>query len=312
MRMVSPERRMALLVPVVCLLLAGGVMSGLLQSSAQAADYAAIERGRYLVNTILACGNCHTPKDADGNPLPNRELAGGGLAFDLPPFAGAASNITPDAETGIGGWNDEEIKLALTQGERPDHGRLANKPLGLPMWVAFYKALIPADLDDVVAYLRSIPPVHNAIPVPTYRGKAGRQRYPDAERGFKANELRDPVRRGAYLVTIGHCMECHTPSKDGAMQYDEALGAGGRPYLPTMVKGFPQDWSGTISRNLTSDPDAGLGRWSDSEIKRAIAEGIGRDGRKLMPPMGFRWYAGLSGADLDAIVAWLRTLPPKH
>lgn len=305
-------RQVTLSVLGACLPLFCGLTLALLCRPAAAADNAVIERGRYLANTILACGNCHTPKDARGNPIANRELAGGGLTFNLPPFAGMASNITPDMETGIGAWSDQEIRAAISQGERPNHGRLAGKPLGLPMWVNFYKALLPTDLDAVVAYLRSIPPVRNEIPPPTYRVPVHRERYPDAERGFNERDMQDPVRRGAYLVTVGHCMECHTPIKNGATLYEEAFGAGGRPYLPGMVKGYPEDWPGTVSRNLTADPEVGLGRWSDSEIKRAISDGIGRDGRKLMPPMGFHWYSGLNTGDLDAIVAWLRTLPPKH
>jgi hypothetical protein len=55
---------------------------------------------------------------------------------------------------------------------------------------------------------------------------------------------------------------------------------------------------------------AGLGGWTDDQIKRAIAHGISRDGRKLQPPMPFAYYAKLSPFDLDAIVAYLRTLPP--
>lgn len=270
-----------------------------------------VERGRYLVDTILACGNCHTPKDAEGRPVAAKALSGGGIALDLPPFAGTASNITPDLETGIGRWSDDEIRQAITRGERPAHGRLAGQPLGLPMWVNFYKALLPADLDAVVAYLRTVAPVRNDIPPPSRSAPVKREPYPDAEGGFTEREMQNPVRRGAYLVTIGHCMECHTPIQQGETQYGTQLGAGGRNFTPAMIKGLPRDWKGVVSSNLTSHPDAGLGRWTDPEIKRAIAQGIGRNGRKLQPPMAFDWYRGLSDADLDAIVAWLRTLPAK-
>ncbi|MGZ5276396.1 MAG: c-type cytochrome, partial [Caldimonas sp.] len=89
-----------------------------------------------------------------------------------------------------------------------------------------------------------------------------------------------------------------------------ALGAGGRPFLPSFVKGLPEGWQGSVSRNLTSHPDLGLGAWSNAEIKRAITQGVGRDGRRLQEPMAFAWYAGIRDEDLDAIVAYLRTLPP--
>jgi hypothetical protein len=79
-----------------------------------------------------------------------------------------------------------------------------------------------------------------------------------------------------------------------------------------MVKGFPPDWPGSVARNIGSDASAGIGGWTDLEIKRAIAQGISRDGRALSPPMAFSWYAGLSNEDLDALVAWLRTVAPKE
>ena len=81
-------------------LVAGALAGATTLAGAQAS--APLERGRYLVTTILACGNCHTPKDAEGRAIPGRELAGGGVGFDIPPYAGVAANITPDRETGIG------------------------------------------------------------------------------------------------------------------------------------------------------------------------------------------------------------------
>jgi len=278
--------------------------------AAVAAADATLERGRYLVTTIMACGNCHTPKDAQGYAIGAQELAGGGVGFDIPPFEGVAANITPDRETGIGTWSDDEIKRAITHGERPAHGALAGKPLAPPMAANFFKAILPADLDAIVAYLRSVPAVRHALPAPVYRGPVRREAFATADRGFSAEDLADPVRRGAYLATIGHCLECHTPQQGGVLQLETALGAGGRPFLPTFVKGLPASWQGAVSRNLTSDPVLGLGAWSDAEIKRAITQGLGRDGRKLQEPMPFAWYAGIRADDLDAIVAYLRTLPP--
>lgn len=74
-----------------------------------------IEHGSYLVNTIMACGNCHSPRDAQGKLIPDKALSGG-LKFTPPVFVATASNITPDPETGIGTWTDDEIKRALTEG----------------------------------------------------------------------------------------------------------------------------------------------------------------------------------------------------
>jgi hypothetical protein len=274
------------------------------------AQSAPLERGRYLVTTVMACGNCHTPKDATGKAIAGQELAGGGIGFDIPPFAGLAANITPDKETGIGAWTDAEIKRAITHGERPDRGPLAGKPLAVPMAANFFKAILPGDLDAIVVYLRSVPPVRNAVAAPVYRGPVRREAFALADRGFSEADMQSKVRRGAYLATIGHCLECHTPVEQGALQFETALGAGGRPFLPSFVKGLPASWTGSVSRNLTAHPERGLGAWSDAEIKRAIGQGVGRDGRRLQEPMPFAWYAGIRDEDLDAMVAYLRTLPP--
>ncbi len=64
------------------------------------------------------------------------------------------------------------------------------------------------------------------------------------------------------------------------------------------------------ARNVTPHPTDGLGAWSDAEIKRAITEGVAKGGTKLAPPMGYSFYAKAKGEDLDAIVAYLRSLKP--
>ena len=301
--MPSPCTRSPSILALIAVALAGATTS-------VAAQTAPLERGRYLVTTILACGNCHTPKDAEGRAIACKELAGGGIGFDIPPYAGVAANISPDRETGIGAWSDAEIKRAITHGERPARGPLAGKPLAAPMAVNFLKALLPGDLDAVVAYLRSLPPVRNALPAPVYRAPVEREAFAVADRGFSEADMKDKARRGAYLATIGHCLECHTPLDKGVVLLDTALGAGGRPFAPSFVKGLPERWKGSVSRNVTAHREQGLGGWSDAEIKRAITQGVGRDGRRLAEPMPYAWYAGIRADDLDAIVAYLRTLPP--
>lgn len=267
-----------------------------------------VERGAYLVNSILACGNCHSPRTPDGQPVAGREFSGG-VFIRTPAFEAAASNITPDRETGIGSWSDADLRRALVEGVRPGHGRLANVPLAPVMPAGFFKAFLPRDLDAVVAYLRSVKPVKNASPSPVYKLASRHDTYPDADAGFTEAQMDDPVRRGAYLVTIGHCMECHSPREKGVSDYGR-LGRGGRAFGPALVQGFRSSWKGSVARNITSHPVAGLGAWSDAQIKRAIAKGISRDGRVLEPPMAFGYYDRMSERDLDAIVAYLRTVPP--
>jgi mono/diheme cytochrome c family protein len=212
-------------------------------------------------------------------------------------------NITPDRETGIGSWSDAEIKRALTEGVRPDHGRLPGVPLAAIMPANFYKALLADDLDAIVAYLRSVKPIRNEVTGPVYKVAVRRDPYPDAEAGFSKKDLADPVRRGAYLATIGHCMECHSAWSRGVSDFKNGLGRGGRDFSEAGL-------AGSKAANITSDRTTGIGAWSDEEIARAISHGISRDGRMLKPPMAYAFYARLKQADLADIIAYLRNVPP--
>src|SRR5215218_708047 len=77
-----------------------------------------LERGGYLVNAVMACDGCHTPRGRDGFDMAKR-FAGGSIVFDEPAFLVRGSNITPDRETGIGSWSEADLKRALTEGVRP-------------------------------------------------------------------------------------------------------------------------------------------------------------------------------------------------
>jgi mono/diheme cytochrome c family protein len=118
----------------------------------------------------------------------------------------------------------------------------------------------------------------------------------------------DPIRHGAYLVTIGHCMECHSAWSRGVSDFKNGLGHGGRAFPPRA--GSPEGTPGSVAANVTSDSVAGIGAWSDAEIGNAIMHGIARDGRPLKPPMAYAFYAGLKPGDLADIIAYLRTVPP--
>ena len=275
-------------------------------ASGGASAESAVARGDYLVNTIMACGNCHSPRDAEGKFIAGKALSGG-LTFDTPAFLATAPNITPDKETGIGAWSDAEIKRALVEGIRPDHGKLAGVALAAIMPANFYKALLPDDLAAVIAYLRNVPAVRNEVAEPRYRLPVQRVPYPDAETGFTAAMMADPARHGAYLATIGHCMECHAAWSKGASDYTTGFGRGGRVF--PLREGTPDSLTSTAA-NITQHPTRGIGAWSDAEVGRAITHGIARDGHALKPPMAYGFYAGLKDADLKDIIAWLRTIPP--
>jgi mono/diheme cytochrome c family protein len=258
-----------------------------------------VERGGYLVNTVMTCHNCHTPMGPNG-PQFDKALSGG-LRFDEPPFDVTAPNITPDPETGIGKWTDAEIKTALLDGKHRDGHQMAEV-----MPTGFYKILTPGDLDGIVAYLRSIKPVSNKVKAPIYKMQIPHQILPGAEKPMPDADLNDKVKRGLYLVTIAHCMECHTPfgPPGTGVDFQSSLGKGGRE--------FHGPWGVSVSRNITGSKAKGLGDWSDAEIKRAITEGVRKDGTKLKPPMGFPYYAKMTDGDVEAMVAYLRTVPAKE
>lgn len=264
---------------------------------AHAQPQKAVERGAYLVETVMTCHNCHTPMGPNG-PDMARAFTGGTPVFDTPAFRVRGPNITPDRTNGIGAWSDAEIETALRQGVRPN-----GIPLAPPMPTGFYGVLTPADARAIVVYLRSLKSSPNKVEAPVYRTAFEREVFPGAEKPVDPASLADKVKLGEYLVTIAHCMECHTPRDRGQLDFS-AVGAGRQE--------FKGPWGVAVSRNITSHPEKGLGAWTDAEIKRAITQGLSRDGTRLKPPMGYGMYARMTPADLDAVVAYLRTLPPRE
>src|SRR5262245_3547529 len=255
------------------------------------------ERGGYLINSVMACDGCHTPRGKAGFDM-TRRFSGGSQTRDTPAYTVKGSNITPDRETGIGTWSDAEIKRAITDGTH----RLG-RPISPQMPFPFYKILTPRDLDALAAYLRSIPPVRNEVQPPVYKAAMHAEPVRDAVKPFADDDLRDPVKRGFYLATIAHCMLCHSRRPDGTQDYVNSWGKGGYT--------FKEAWGEALVPNITSHPKAGVGAWTDAEIKRSLTQGVARDGRQFKQPMARQLYfSRMAEADLDAIVAWMRTLPP--
>ena len=241
----------------------------------------------------MTCHNCHTPRGPNG--LMMDKALSGGLRFDEPPFDVTAANITSDKETGIGAWSVDDLKKFLPTGVRPNGVPVANvMPSG------FYRILTEDDLNAIATYVHSLPPVSNKVRPPVYKMALPQPVVPNGEKPFTKADLGDPVKRGFYLVTIAHCMECHSP-----------LGPKGRDFTKLGSGGFELKgpWGVSVSRNITSSKTKGLGGWTDAEIKRAITQGVSRDGSKLKPPMGFEFYAKMKPEDLADIVAYLRTVP---
>ena len=105
------------------------------------------------------------------------------------------------------------------------------------------------------------------------------------------------------MTAIAHCFECHmTPGEHGVPDFAGHLGAGGFPFQ--IKPGFV-----IKSLNITPDKETGIGSWSDDQIKRVITEGIDKDGKKLFPLMPFENFKAMTPDDVDAVVAFLHTIP---
>jgi mono/diheme cytochrome c family protein len=126
--------------------------------AASADTVATAERGAYLV-TIAACNDCHTPGSFYGAPDFQRTLSGSELGWTGPWGTSYPRNLTPDMETGIGAWSEDDIIRALQSGVRPD-GRALNPPMPWPLYAHF----TPRDVRSVAKYLKSLPPVTHRAP----------------------------------------------------------------------------------------------------------------------------------------------------
>jgi mono/diheme cytochrome c family protein len=165
--------------------------------------------------------------------------------------------------------------------------------------------LSDGDAAAIAAYLKTVKPVRNKVgeahykvPLPPSYG-APILHVPEPPRD-------DKVAYGGYLAApAGHCVLCHTPP-GGGKPFDMSLAYLGGRELPD----FDHPGGITISRNITAGSKHGIGDWTDAQIKRAITQGVREDGTRLARTMPFEWYKRMAPADLDAIVAFLRTLKP--
>jgi mono/diheme cytochrome c family protein len=259
-------------------------------------DFTQLERGRYL--TILSdCASCHTV------PGSNQPLAGG-RSIETPFGNIVAPNITPDPETGIGSWSDEQFDAAIRRGIRRDGSRLYP---AMP-----YNAYTKMSRDDVLAiraYLNSVQPVRNAVAANTlpfpFSIRASMRLWnalyfregdyqPDPKQSAEWN-------RGAFLVDgPGHCGACHTPKTMlGGDRTDQYLQGS---YL--------QGWS---APDITNDTRLGLGKWSNEDLVSYLRSGHNRV-TAATGPMGevvSLSTAHMRDADLNATVTYLKSLPDK-
>jgi len=265
--------------------------------SAASSGDASVARGEYLVRSVAVCGHCHAAdrKNPDG-PL------SGGIEFRNWRIGTArGSNLTPDPETGLGNWTDAEIVRAIRNGQRKD-GRL----LAPVMPYEWFHGMSDADALAVARYLKSLPPVRNEVKQdPSFAFKAGKLFFlrPLPDVAITTPPASDAVKYGAYLAQhVGLCADCHTQRVGLLQKPDKSRLFGGMTNPPP---GFPAK-----PPNVTPDPDAGIGKWTEADFVRAIRTGIEPSGEKLHPFMPWMQLKRMTDADLHAMYAYLRTVRP--
>jgi mono/diheme cytochrome c family protein len=262
----------------------------------------AIERGRYLSEAMTGCIACHSPIDESrpGDfPQAGLEYAGRVFPQGTGPGTVIAPNITPDPETGIGRWTDGEVVRAIREGVSRD-----GRPLFPMMNYPNYKKFSDDDVLAIVAFLRTQKPV---------KRDSGRTQL-DFPVGIIVRTLPQPldgpppglpaagVERGRAMLGIMLCGDCHSPRDDRGNLVPGKELAGG-----TAFKG---PYGLVYAANITSHPSAGIGAYSNDDLKRIFREGKNRAGRALWV-MPWSVTKNMTDADLDALIAALREVPPS-
>lgn len=254
-----------------------------------------LARGKYLVQGLLDCEGCHTPKDwtQHGAPqVPGTELAG--QAVELAGFPGKVviPNITPDPETGGGKWTDDQFARAIREGIKHDDTTL------FPMMpYELFRTISDEDLASIVVYVKSVPPVRNALPPMKVdfpvnylvRGAPA----PVTEPVHGPNPA-DVLARGKYMATLG--CGCHNA-------VDKMPFGGGEKLVGP--------WGDVTSANITPDP-SGIAYYSESGFIAALRTGyVGA--RALNPIMPYGEFKNLTDDDLKSMFAYLKSVTPiKH
>lgn len=270
-----------------------------------------IARGKYLVQHVTICFDCHAERTlAYGLPVkPGREGVGGFVWDRKSQFPGvlAAANLTPDAETGLGKWTDGEIARAIREGvDRNGNALFPIMPYG------HYRAMSDDDVNAIVAYLRTLAPQRYEKPKKNldlplnFVEKFVPQPLTAA---VPAPDPNDRLAYGKYLVTIAACSECHTPKDDKGNPLPGMELAGGFEMHTPFFR--------VVTANITPHPSTYIGRASRDEFiarfkafanVNATNAPPAQPGRNTLMP----WlsYAGLTESDLGAIYDYLKTVPP--
>jgi mono/diheme cytochrome c family protein len=279
------------------------------------------ERGAYLVTAVLECDGCHTPELPSGEPDMSRHLAGRPEFVDLDrmdPNVGAipAPNLTPHA-TGLQTWSDIQIKRSLKDGYDKDEVPIHSI---MPYWVYFNMS--DRDLDAIVAYLRSIPAVDQAIPdrqplptplnAPVAYVRADLMPYSSLQFG-DANFSQ--AQYGRYLVSFANCLNCHSPTAPPGATVPinvTMLLTGGKKYPASRFGLMSPPYPAQITASNLTPSSNGLQGWTAEQVAAALKTGVDADGAGLCPPMtsgGMSVYARMTDEDALAIGYYLTTIP---
>lgn len=259
-------------------------------------DPKVLARGEYLVS-ILGCNTCHMGAGPQG-PDPTKPFAGG---LEIPEKVGTwrGPNITPHMGSGIGNWTEAQIVAAVREGVRPDGSKL------LPVMPYLnYNRMTDADAMALATYMKTVAPIDNVV-APNKDLKI--PPIPAPKPANAPDVVDDPMKHGEYLVTLMHCVACHSPlTKEGAPDMS-------RPYAGGMAFEFPFMGTGTLyGSNITSDNETGIGTWSQADVEGAIKMLKRPDGSVIQGPMQF--YLGgwsrLEDNDLKAIATYVKAIPP--
>ncbi len=268
-----------------------------------------VERGRYLFNRH-ACVDCHSDNDNSRFGFPPKQ---GGFAIgkQMPPemkLPGtiSAPNLTPDEQTGIGTWSDGQLIRAIREGIGHD-----DRALFPVMPYPEYAQMSDSDVHAIVAFLRSLPPVRNALPPTSIRFPINLfiKSVPKPVGSVAEPNSQDPVAYGKYLVKTAGCEFCHTPAEKGELDIERIYGGGQEFPLPGNVR--------VVSANISPHPETGIGRWSEQEFidKFTQYKPYVENGSPVIEParntvMPWLPYANMEEADLKAIFAYLKTVKP--
>ena len=252
-----------------------------------------IERGRYLVEHVANCLDCHSERDWSyyGGPVvPGTEGMGAPLRV-LRPHVHSA-NITPAA---LDSWTDGELVRAFTSGISRD-GRVLNPFMPYDTYARMSKE----DVYAVTAYLRMLPPIDNEVPLPqeSLPIRLLSRILPKPYDPPPPIAPDDSIAYGSYLANIAECSFCHGADFSGGRRF--------------RIPGTDQRWA---SVNLTPHPQNRVGTWSRENfigVFKSFSPPGGREipGNEVNTVMPWYRYAGMTESDLGAIYDYLRTLPP--